>query len=210
MFSPARRVRKPERLRLAVWALLLSRLQGAIPDGGIVYLGPDCATTNIRFGTALPAAENELRDAERLQRATVPPQLLLNDHCRICEFHERWHGWPDPGDACQSRWLHHRNRAMGTHAAAVALYPNLAYKPDVEATIVRSPRGRTTRRRCTVAPERCTSCSGSKRPWKAATARSQSGRIMSRRCRAPALCCMRWNGSRRGARALQSRARGVA
>jgi predicted RecB family nuclease len=73
MFSAGRRVRKPERHRLAVWALLLSRLQGALPDRGILYLGPDCATTNIRFGTALPAAENELRDAGRLQRATVPP-----------------------------------------------------------------------------------------------------------------------------------------
>ena len=36
-----------------------------------------------------PAAENLLRDAERLQRAEGPPKLLLNDHCRICEFRDR-------------------------------------------------------------------------------------------------------------------------
>ena len=43
----------------------------------------------IRFGPALTAAENLLRDAERLQRAEEPPKLLLNDHCRICAFRDR-------------------------------------------------------------------------------------------------------------------------
>lgn len=35
------------------------------------------------------AAENLLRDAERLQRSEAAPKLLLNDHCRICAFRDR-------------------------------------------------------------------------------------------------------------------------
>src|SRR5262249_42047762 len=49
----------------------------------------DCARTSIRFGSTLTRAENILRDAQLLQRAETPPKLLLNDHCRICVFHDR-------------------------------------------------------------------------------------------------------------------------
>ena len=62
---------------------------GCVPGGGVVYLGRDGARTSIRFGPALTAAENLLRDAERLQRAEEPPKLLLNDHCRVCTFRDR-------------------------------------------------------------------------------------------------------------------------
>jgi hypothetical protein len=43
--------------------------------------------TTIRFGATFRAAEDLLRDAQRMQRAETPPKLLLNDHCSICEFH---------------------------------------------------------------------------------------------------------------------------
>jgi predicted RecB family nuclease len=91
MFSDARRVRKSERQLLAMQAVLLSRIQGTVPSSGILYLGRDCAITTIRFGAILRTAETLLRDAERMQRAETPPKLLLNDHCRICEFKERCH-----------------------------------------------------------------------------------------------------------------------
>src|SRR5713101_4702387 len=84
VFSAARRVRASDRQQLAARAVLLAGVQGALPGGGIVYLGRDSARMGIRFGPALTAAENLLRDAERLQRADAPPKLLLNDHYRIC------------------------------------------------------------------------------------------------------------------------------
>jgi predicted RecB family nuclease len=89
IFSAARRVRASDRQQLAARAALLAGVQGALPGGGIVYLGRDSARTSIRFGPTLTAAENLLRDAERLQRADTPPKLLLNDHCRICAFRDR-------------------------------------------------------------------------------------------------------------------------
>jgi predicted RecB family nuclease len=91
MFSDARRVRKSERHLLAMYAMLVSRIQGVAPVGGIFYLGPDCALTTVRFGTALRAGEDLLRNVERMERTEAPPKLLLNDHCRICEFRERCH-----------------------------------------------------------------------------------------------------------------------
>jgi predicted RecB family nuclease len=87
--SVARKVRASDRQQLAARAVILARIQGALPGGGVVYLGPDSARTGNRFGPALMAAENLLPDAERLQRAEGPPKLLSNDHCRICEFRDR-------------------------------------------------------------------------------------------------------------------------
>jgi predicted RecB family nuclease len=89
MFSEARRVRKSERHLLAMLAVLLSRIQGGVPSSGTLYLGRDYAMTSIRFGATVRAAEDFLGDAERMRRAEKPPKLLLNDHCRTCEFRDR-------------------------------------------------------------------------------------------------------------------------
>ncbi|MGA8195957.1 MAG: TM0106 family RecB-like putative nuclease, partial [Acetobacteraceae bacterium] len=91
MFSESRRVLKAERQLLAMFAIILSRIQGKVPSSGVLYLGRDCSLTTVRFGATLRAAENLIRDIERMQRAEKPPKLLLNDHCRICEFRERCH-----------------------------------------------------------------------------------------------------------------------
>ena len=91
LFAEARRARKEDRHRLAVCAVLLSRLQGITPTNGALYLGPDCVMTRVHFGAHIRAAEDAVRDTERLQRADAAPKLLLNDHCRLCEFRDRCH-----------------------------------------------------------------------------------------------------------------------
>lgn len=91
MFSAVRHVRACDRCQLATLAILLGRVQGALPTAGIIYLGRDATRTSVRFGKALNAADSLLRDAERLQRAESPPKLILNDHCRICAFRYRCH-----------------------------------------------------------------------------------------------------------------------
>ncbi|MGJ4960362.1 TM0106 family RecB-like putative nuclease [Bradyrhizobium sp. HKCCYLRH2015] len=91
IFCATPRVTASDRQRLAVRAVLLARFQGAFPNGGTAYFGPRCLRTSIRFGSMLAKAEALLRDAERIQRAEVPPKLVLNDHCRICAFRERCH-----------------------------------------------------------------------------------------------------------------------
>lgn len=89
LFSAAPRILALDRNKLATRAVLLATLQGAIPNGGTVYLGRNTARTSIRFGSALAPAENLLRDAERLLIADTPPKLRLNEHCPICSFRDR-------------------------------------------------------------------------------------------------------------------------
>jgi predicted RecB family nuclease len=89
MFCAGRRLRASDRRQLAARAVLLARVQGALPGRGVVYLGRDSVRTGIRLESTLMAAEGLLRDAERLQRADTPPKLMLNDHCRICAFRDR-------------------------------------------------------------------------------------------------------------------------
>jgi predicted RecB family nuclease len=89
MFCALRRVLASDRRQVAARAVLLGRVQGALPGSGVVYLGRDSVRTGIRLGSALVAAESLLQDAERLQRAEAPPKLMLNDHCRICAFRDR-------------------------------------------------------------------------------------------------------------------------
>ena len=89
LFCPTRRVCASDRQQLAARAVLLAQVQGALSNNGLVYLGHDSARIGLRFGSALPAAETFLRDAERLQRVERPPKLQLNDHCPVCEFRDR-------------------------------------------------------------------------------------------------------------------------
>jgi predicted RecB family nuclease len=91
MFTEAQRVRHFERQFMASLGVVLSRIQGVVPEGGIVYLGRECVVTPIRFGNSLRAGIDIVRDVERTQRAGTAPKLLLNDHCRICEFRDRCH-----------------------------------------------------------------------------------------------------------------------
>jgi predicted RecB family nuclease len=91
MFSESQRVRRFERQFLASLGVVLSRIQGVVPEGGFFYLGRECVVTSIRFGNSLRAGTEIVRDVERTQRAGTAPKLLLNDHCRVCKFRERCH-----------------------------------------------------------------------------------------------------------------------
>jgi predicted RecB family nuclease len=89
IFAEPRRVSRPERLLLEILALLLSPVQGKTPRMGIVYHGPDCRTTTVRFSTRLTRAEALRANMVRLVACETPPKLLLNKHCAVCEFRER-------------------------------------------------------------------------------------------------------------------------
>jgi predicted RecB family nuclease len=90
LFHEGRSIRKEQRLLLEVYALLLSRIQGRMPDSGIVWHGHECRPTRVRLGTHQREAERVLRDLEH-PRSGEPPRLVLNDHCHVCEFRQRCH-----------------------------------------------------------------------------------------------------------------------
>jgi len=76
---------------LSVIALLVSRLQGKLPDRGVIYQGCNAATSAVRMPGRTKSAESILDDLNRMRRGEVQPKLVLNNHCGVCEFQQRCH-----------------------------------------------------------------------------------------------------------------------
>ncbi len=91
MYCEGRQVRKAQRLLLAALGLLLSRAQGKAPNRGIIYHGHDAKVTTVRISPNVKAAQAVLDEIEQVQRGTAVPNLILNDHCQICEFRSHCH-----------------------------------------------------------------------------------------------------------------------
>jgi predicted RecB family nuclease len=91
LFHEGRKVAKEQRLLLELYGLLLSRLQGQMPAVGIVWHGKECRTTRVRLNGDLRKTERLLRDVKEMVSGESPPNLILNDHCQVCEFRQRCH-----------------------------------------------------------------------------------------------------------------------
>lgn len=91
LFSEGEKARKEQKVLLEFDGLLLSRLQGQMPAHGIVWHGKECKATRVRLNTDLRQTERLLRDLKNMRSAESPPKLMLNDHCRICEFQKQCH-----------------------------------------------------------------------------------------------------------------------
>ena len=88
LFHEGQKVRKEQRLLLAVYGLLLSGLQGCAPQNGVIWHGRECKATRIHLNPHRRNAERVLQELKEMAGAESPPRLLLNDHCSVCEFHE--------------------------------------------------------------------------------------------------------------------------
>ncbi len=62
-----------------------------MPSSGIIWHGKECKTTKVRLNGDLRRTERLLREVKELVNAQSPPQLILNDHCQVCEFRHRCH-----------------------------------------------------------------------------------------------------------------------
>jgi predicted RecB family nuclease len=91
LFFEGRQVRKQQRALLDVYGLLLSRLQGRAPGSGIIWHGKECRATQVRLNPDPRKADRLLAELRQMQRAESPPRLNLNNHCNVCEFHQRCH-----------------------------------------------------------------------------------------------------------------------
>jgi predicted RecB family nuclease len=84
-----RHVRKEQRFMLTLYGIFLSRLQGRMPDSGIIWHGQACQATKVQLPPDLRQAEQCLRDVQEMTRAVAPPPLILNQHCQVCAFRQR-------------------------------------------------------------------------------------------------------------------------
>jgi len=89
LFHEDSRVRKVQRQILAVYGALLTRVQGTMPEIGIVWHGNQAICSKIRLGDLRREAEQLLESLAELQRNSAEPMLMLNDHCPACQFRER-------------------------------------------------------------------------------------------------------------------------
>jgi predicted RecB family nuclease len=89
IFHGGARVGKDQRLLLELHALLLAPYQGKMPDRGIVWYGREAVSTTVRLNPDPRTARQILADLRRMSAADTQPPLILNDHCRVCEFRER-------------------------------------------------------------------------------------------------------------------------
>ena len=91
LFAEGRQIRKEQRFLLELYGVLLSRLQGRMPDSGIIWHGQACQATKVRLPPDRRRAEQCLRDVQEMAKAMAPPPLILNAHCQVCEFRQRCH-----------------------------------------------------------------------------------------------------------------------
>lgn len=91
LFFEGRQIRKQQRALLDVYALLLSRLQGRAPSSGVIWHGPECRAARMQLKADPRKTERLLEELRLGEGAQVPPRLVLNDHCQICEFRHRCH-----------------------------------------------------------------------------------------------------------------------
>ena len=89
LFHEGPHVRKEQRLLLELHGLLLSRYQAIVPDSGIIWHGRECKATKVTLESDLRTAKQILLDLKEIGSAEVPPKLVLNQHCQICEFRQR-------------------------------------------------------------------------------------------------------------------------
>src|SRR5262249_54875767 len=84
-----RPVRDLQRALLGVYALLLSRLQGRMPGHGIIWYGNEPREARLRLRPDPRKAERWREQLRHPRAGAPPPGLVLNKHCRECEFHRQ-------------------------------------------------------------------------------------------------------------------------
>jgi len=87
-------VERPSRLQkdlLELYGLMIGDLQGRYPGSGILIHGRGC---NVRRFRLKPNGENvrhAMQGIREIRLHNMPPRLMLNSHCQICEFHVQCH-----------------------------------------------------------------------------------------------------------------------
>jgi predicted RecB family nuclease len=91
LFHEGRQVKKEQKLLLEVYGVVLSGLQGRAPAFGVIWHGRECKATKVKLNPDHRRAEQVLRGLKDLAASDLPPRLLLNYHCPVCEFRQRCH-----------------------------------------------------------------------------------------------------------------------
>lgn len=91
LFHEGNNLRKQQKLLLSIYGIVLGQMQGRQPSYGVVWHGKDCRATKVRLDAHRQDAERLLTSLRQMQAGETEPPLILNDHCKICEFQRRCH-----------------------------------------------------------------------------------------------------------------------
>jgi predicted RecB family nuclease len=84
------KVGRQQKILLALFGLVLARVQGLRPAVGLIAREPESRLGKVRLDEKLyRQGQLILSELERLQAGREPPRLTLNDHCQVCEFRQR-------------------------------------------------------------------------------------------------------------------------
>ena len=91
LFHEAERPSRLQKDILELHGLVIGDLQGRHPGNGVLIHGRGC---NFRRFRLKPDGENvrqAMQGIREIQRHNLPPRLMLNSHCQICEFRQYCH-----------------------------------------------------------------------------------------------------------------------
>ena len=84
-------MRPEQRLLLELCGLLIGDLQGKQPSHGLIVHGKGLRISKIQFKSGPRAIRRIVEEVQALTSVGSPPDLLLNDHCQICEYRQKCH-----------------------------------------------------------------------------------------------------------------------
>ncbi len=89
LHNPRDKVGRQRKIFLALYGLILARVQGLRPAVGLIVRGPEARLAKVHLDPKLyRQAEQILEEVTQLQAGGEPPRLTLNKHCHVCEFRQ--------------------------------------------------------------------------------------------------------------------------
>jgi predicted RecB family nuclease len=88
IFCQSDRIPPLEELRLVLGGHVLRFTEGSSPATGIIVCGPNCSIKTVRLTPKYAAAERILTELVSIATGQYRPPLILNNHCRACEFQQ--------------------------------------------------------------------------------------------------------------------------
>jgi predicted RecB family nuclease len=86
MIYEGSRIRKEQRLLLELCAAFLLKCQSIVPTVGVIWYSKDCKLSTIRLNIDSQKVKQIQLDLEKISASEMSPELILNNHCQICEF----------------------------------------------------------------------------------------------------------------------------
>jgi predicted RecB family nuclease len=91
LFAEVEKVRPDQRRLLELCGLLVGDLQEKQPSHGVIIHGKGLRISKIEFKSGPKAIRRIFEEVKALTSPGSPPDLLLNDHCQVCEYRQKCH-----------------------------------------------------------------------------------------------------------------------